>query len=103
MGAWQRWQVQREAWRQRLHTEIAGVTPTLDPAYRERCARAIERMGSYFDPEIRGLSNLPTRGPYMLVGNHSGGAYTPDAPIFAAAFLRHWGMATPLRPLAHNL
>ena len=31
------------------------------------------------------------------------GAYTPDAPIFMAAYLRHWGMDRPLRPLAHNL
>jgi 1-acyl-sn-glycerol-3-phosphate acyltransferase len=75
----------------------------MDPAYRERCAAVIERLGRYFDPEVRGLANLPTRGPYLLVGNHSGGAYTPDTPIFVAAFLRHWGMAAPLRPLAHDL
>jgi 1-acyl-sn-glycerol-3-phosphate acyltransferase len=75
----------------------------MDPSYRERCAAVIERIGRYFDPEVRGLANLPTRGPYILVGNHSGGAYTPDAPIFAAAFLRHWGMDAPFRPLAHNL
>jgi len=103
MKAWQNWLAKRETWRDRLNAGIAGVTPGLDPAYRERCAEVIERIGGYFDPEVRGLSNLPARGPYLLVGNHSGGAYTPDAPIFAAAYLRHWGMAAPLRPLAHNL
>lgn len=102
-GVWQRLQARRDAWRQRLNAEIEGAMPQLDASYRERCARVVERMARYFEPEVRGLGNLPTRGPYILVGNHSGGAYTPDAPIFVAAFLRYWGMSTPLRPLAHNL
>ena len=103
MKPWRNWLARRERWREQLNAGIASVTPTIDPAYRERCAEIVERIGNYFDPEIRGLSNLPARGPYLLVGNHSGGAYTPDAPIFAAAYLRHWGMGAPLRPLAHNL
>ncbi len=103
MKPWRSWLSKRERWREQLNAGVASVTPTLDPAYRERCAEIIERLGSYFDPEVRGLSNLPARGPYLLVGNHSGGAYAPDAPIFAAAYLRHWGMGAPLRPLAHNL
>ncbi len=103
-GVWQRLRAGREAWRQRLNAEIEGVvTRDIDPAYRERCADVVEKLGSYFDPEVRGLGNLPARGPYILVGNHSGGAYTPDAWIFMAAFLRYWGMDAPLRPLAHNL
>jgi 1-acyl-sn-glycerol-3-phosphate acyltransferase len=74
-----------------------------DYALRERVTTAIERVGAYFDPEVRGLARLPAHGPYLLVGNHSGGAYAPDVLIFIAAYLRHWGMDKPLRPLAHDV
>lgn len=102
-GAWQRFLARRDAWRRQFISGVESTIPKLDPEFRARCADLIERGGRYFDPEIRGLGNVPARGPYLLVGNHSGGAYTPDAPIFAAAYLRYWGMSTPLRPLAHNL
>jgi 1-acyl-sn-glycerol-3-phosphate acyltransferase len=74
-----------------------------DAAFRQRATEFIERVGAYFDPEVRGLSRLPAHGPYLLVGNHSGGAYTPDVLIFIGAYLRHWGMDKPLRPLAHDV
>ena len=86
-----------------MQARIDGVTGEVDPAFRERCAGLVERVGAYFDPEVRGLSRLPAEGPYLLVGNHSGGAYTPDAPIFMAAYFRHWGMHKPIHALAHNV
>jgi 1-acyl-sn-glycerol-3-phosphate acyltransferase len=92
-----------EALKQRVQTQIDGIEAEVDPAYREECCELVEKLGRYFDPEVRGLSRLPAEGPYILVGNHSGGAYTPDAPIFMAAYLRHWGMDKPLHPLAHNV
>jgi len=92
-----------EALQQRLQARIDAVPSEVDPAFRERAATIAEQIGAYFDPEVRGLGRLPADGPYLLVGNHSGGAYTPDAPIFMAAYLRHWGMAKPIRPLAHNV
>jgi 1-acyl-sn-glycerol-3-phosphate acyltransferase len=79
------------------------LRPELDPGYRALCAAKLDRVLGYFDPEVRGLSNLPAQGPYLLVGNHSGGLNTPDALVFETAYLRHWGMDKPLRPLAHNL
>lgn len=93
-----------DALRQRVQAHVDGFEACRpDLALRERATTAIERFGTYFDPEVRGLARLPIEGPYLLVGNHSGGAYTPDVLIFLAAYLRHWGMDKPLRPLAHDV
>jgi 1-acyl-sn-glycerol-3-phosphate acyltransferase len=92
-----------DALKKSIESRVDDITPALDLAFRERACEVVERIGSYFDPEVRGLDRLPTNGPYLLVGNHSGGAYTPDAFLFMAAFLRHWGMDTPVRPLMHNI
>ena len=92
-----------DALKKSIESRVDHVTPMLDLAFRERACEFVERVGSYFDPEVRGLDRLPKKGPYLLVGNHSGGAYTPDAFLFVAAFLRHWGMEQPIRPLAHNI
>src|SRR4051812_29438274 len=99
----QRWREVRERLRQHFHHGTADFVPELDAAFRQRCAERVERLVKYFEPEVRGLASLPKEGPYLLVGNHSGGLYTPDAWVFVAAYLRHWGMDKPLRPLAHNL
>lgn len=89
--------------RERVQARVDSVSTEVDPAFRAQAAELVERVGSYFDPEVRGLSRLPSDGPYLLVGNHSGGAYTPDAPIFLAAYFRHWGMHKPIHALAHNV
>jgi 1-acyl-sn-glycerol-3-phosphate acyltransferase len=86
-----------------IETRCVDMTPDLDLAFRTKACETVEKVGGYFDPEVRGLSRLPAKGPYLLVGNHSGGAYTPDAYLFVAAFLRHWGMDAKIRPLAHNI
>jgi 1-acyl-sn-glycerol-3-phosphate acyltransferase len=97
------WRAATERLRGRLLSEIASIEPEIDVAYRARCAEVVEHAARYFDVEVRGLNLLPPKGPYMLVGNHSGGAYAPDAPLFVLAFCRHWGLDAPIRPLAHNL
>ena len=57
----------------------------------------------YFRGEVRGLDNIPTKGPVLLVGNHSGGNLTPDTFVFTMAFSNHFGVERRLHPLAHNL
>jgi 1-acyl-sn-glycerol-3-phosphate acyltransferase len=53
---------------------VAQVLPLLDVALR------------WFDPVVEGFEHLPEDGPFLLVGNHSGGVWMPDY----WAFLRHW-------------
>lgn len=57
----------------------------------------------WFRADVRGLDNIPERGPALLVGNHSGGNMTPDTLILAMAFSTHFGAERPFYQLAHNL
>jgi hypothetical protein len=43
----------------------------------------LDRLLTWFDPEVRDFGNIPSDGPCMLVGNHSGFMYLPDywAPL----------------------
>ncbi|WP_053226686.1 1-acyl-sn-glycerol-3-phosphate acyltransferase [Solirubrobacter soli] len=50
--------------------------------------------------EVRGLGNVPEDGPVLLVGNHSGGAATPDTTVFALAFSTYFGVERLFHQLA---
>ena len=52
---------------------------------------------------VRGLENIPEKGPVLLVGNHSGGNVTPDTIIFGLAFQTYFGVERRYHQLAHNL
>ena len=57
----------------------------------------------YFGAEIRGWENLPAEGPYLVVGNHSGGAETNDAAFFLAKWIEDKGPEPPVYALAYDL
>lgn len=58
---------------------------------------------AWYDPEVRGIENLPASGPFLLVGNHSGGA----EPVDFWPFFAHWvdarGPEAPLYGLSYDL
>ena len=56
-----------------------------------------------FRADVRGLENIPPRGPVLLVGNHSGGTLIADTFIFAQAFYDHFGPEREFFQLAHDL
>jgi 1-acyl-sn-glycerol-3-phosphate acyltransferase len=58
---------------------------------------------NYFRAEVRGLENIPARGPSLLVGNHSGGTYIADTFIFATQFYTHFGPERRFHQLAHDI
>ena len=53
--------------------------------------------------DVRGLDRIPTDGPVLLVGNHSGGNLPPDTFVFTLAFCSYFGVERPFYQLAHNL
>ncbi len=53
--------------------------------------------------EVRGLANIPERGPVLLVGNHSGGNMIPDTFALTMAFSTYFGVERAFYQLAHNL
>jgi len=57
----------------------------------------------YFGTEIRGWENLPAKGPFLVVGNHSGGAQTTDSAAFIARWIEERGAEAPLYSLAYDL
>lgn len=56
-----------------------------------------------FRGEVRGLGNIPDRGPALLVGNHSGGNMIPDTGILRWPSRPISGPSGPSTKVAHNL
>jgi 1-acyl-sn-glycerol-3-phosphate acyltransferase len=57
----------------------------------------------YFRADVKGLHNIPSEGPVLMVGNHSGGNMTPDTIVFTLAFSTYFGVERRFHQLAHNL
>ncbi|HUO72140.1 MAG TPA: hypothetical protein VMU39_15340, partial [Solirubrobacteraceae bacterium] len=73
-------------------TPPADAFELRDPEYIARTLPALRVMADvWFRAEVRGLENIPPRGPVLLVGNHSGGILIADTFIFAQAFYDHFG------------
>ena len=58
---------------------------------------------NYFRAEVHGLNNIPSSGPSLLVGNHSGGTYIADTFILATEFYAHFGPERCFHQLAHDI
>ncbi len=56
----------------------------------------------YFRAEVKGFERVPD-GPVLFVGNHSGGALTPDTIVFMLAHNTYFSVERPLHALAHNM
>ncbi len=73
-----------------------------DPAAIARVLSSIaEPMERYFDAEVRGLERIPEGGT-LYVGNHSGGAFSPEVFLFGAAMYRRNGLRGLPYGLAHE-
>jgi 1-acyl-sn-glycerol-3-phosphate acyltransferase len=73
-----------------------------DPAYVDRHAPWLRRvLHTWFRARVEGLARLP-EGPFVAVGNHSGGVMIPDTLVWLAAY-HTAGRAVPLLALAHDV
>lgn len=73
-----------------------------DPAFLRAVRPLLELFASYFRPEVRGFERLPERGPFLVVGNHSGGQTPPDLPVLLTAWWRERGEDEPVYALFHS-
>jgi 1-acyl-sn-glycerol-3-phosphate acyltransferase len=90
-----------ESWAQSTRRELERPAEQYDPDFMARILPWMERFSRYFAAEVRGLAELP-RGPLLLVGNHSGGALTPDTSAMYVAWYRERGLDDPLMGLAFD-
>ncbi len=80
----------------------AWVGAARDPAFLRSARPVLELFASYFRPEVRGFDRLPTRGPFLVVGNHSGGQIPPDLPVLLTAWWRERGEEEPVYAMFHS-
>ncbi len=73
-----------------------------DPAFVEQARPLLETYVRWFKPEVRGFDALPANGPFLVVGNHSGGATPPDLPILMTHWWRQRGVEEPVYGLFHS-
>src|SRR2546423_11063741 len=89
--------------------QVAKAIPSADldqrdPDYIRETLPGLWLLASfYFRADVRGLENIPTEGPVLIVGNHSGGNVTPDTLVFTLAFNTYFGVERRFYQLAHNL
>ena len=87
--------------------EIGDDTPDLvgstrDPAFLRSVRPLLQLYAAYFRSEVRGFDRLPERGPFLVVGNHSGGQMPPDIPVLLTAWWRERGEDEPIYALFHQ-
>ena len=58
---------------------------------------------AWFRPDIRGLHHIPGDGPVLIVGNHTGGASSPEVHISQLAVSTYFGVERPHYQLAHRM
>jgi 1-acyl-sn-glycerol-3-phosphate acyltransferase len=82
----------------------AGVIgSSRDPEFIRRAMPVLETYVRWFRPEVRGFDRVPAKGPFLVVGNHSGGATPPDLPILMTTWWRERGVDEPVYGLFHSM
>jgi 1-acyl-sn-glycerol-3-phosphate acyltransferase len=60
-------------------------------------------VSAWFRPDIRGLHHIPAEGPVLVVGNHTGGASSPEVHISQLAISTYFGVERAHYQLAHRM
>ncbi len=81
-----------------------GDLDNRDPDYmRELLPLTWMFVTAWFRPDIRGLDHIPGDGPVLIVGNHTGGASSPEVHISQLAVSTYFGVERPHYQLAHRM
>lgn len=86
----------------RVEHELEAEIDRRDPAFLERIRPLLRTALRYFDADIEGFATLPEEGPFLLVGNHSGGIWMPDYWAFLHRWLEERGTDAPLYSLTFD-
>jgi 1-acyl-sn-glycerol-3-phosphate acyltransferase len=88
-------------------TDPADLEPTAvtkwDPGLTERVMGFLRPLiKGYHRAEVHGLEDFP-KGGALVVGNHSGGLFAMDVPVFATGFYEKFGFERPVYTLSHDI
>ncbi len=82
----------------------AGNLDDRDPDYMREVLPALWlAVNAWFRPSVRGLHHVPPEGPCLIVGNHTGGAQSPEVFISQLALSTYFGVERPHFQLAHRM
>ena len=83
-------------------TATPGVGSARNPAFLRAIRPIFALYASYFRSEVRGFEQLPEHGPFLVIGNHSGGQMPPDIPVLLTEWWRQRGEDEPVYALFHH-
>jgi len=81
---------------------VASAGSARDPSFLRKVRPILDLYCRYFRSEVRGFERLPERGPFLVVGNHSGGQMPPDIPVLLTAWWRERGDRDDIHALFHH-
>ena len=87
---------------QRVQDHVESDEDSWDPEFLTLVQPVLDRLLVYFDPEIHGFDRLPESGPFLVVGNHSGGIYMPDYWAFLHRWVQERGPEAPIYSMAFD-
>ncbi|MCA4728485.1 lysophospholipid acyltransferase family protein [Mycobacterium avium] len=80
-----------------------GDIGKFDPVLTQRLMTVMRPvLKAYFRSEVHGLESFPPGGA-LVVGNHSGGMFPMDVPIFSVHFYDKYGYDRPIYTLSHDI
>jgi len=80
-----------------------GDMGKFDPGLTQRLMSVMRPvLKTYFRSEVHGLDAFPPGGA-LVVGNHSGGMFPMDVPIFSVDFYEKFGYDRPVFTLSHDI
>ncbi|OBG68541.1 glycerol acyltransferase [Mycobacterium sp. E3339] len=80
-----------------------GDIGKFDPVLTQRLMGVMRpALKVYFRSEVHGLDSFPPGGA-LVVGNHSGGMFPMDVPIFTVHFYEKFGYDRPVYTLSHDI
>jgi 1-acyl-sn-glycerol-3-phosphate acyltransferase len=86
-----------------VHVDPDPIGSGRDPEFLKRVTPLLDVYTKWYRPEVRGFESLPAVGePFLLAGNHNGGATPPDLPILLTAWWRERGYEEPVYGLFHS-
>ncbi len=81
----------------------SGDLDKFDPGMTRRMVSVMRPfLKTYFRSEVRGLDSFPPGG-VLVVGNHSGGMFPMDVPVFSVDFYQRFGYDRPVYTLSHDI